>query len=67
MSIDTDGIPTETEQRLMDCIGDLLKRIDDLLTPSNGELSIHSYGQTPDWFVDAAFLSAYGKPTKKLA
>jgi hypothetical protein len=45
---------------MMRVIEQLLGRLDDLLEPPEGELSIHSHGQTPDWFVEAAFLSAFG-------
>ena len=41
-------------------ISDLLKRLDEALTLDDETgLSMHSYGQTPDWYVHAAWVSCY--------
>jgi hypothetical protein len=45
---------------LMRVVFDLLGRVDGLMAPPDGHLSMHTYGQTPDWFVEAAVLGAYG-------
>jgi hypothetical protein len=45
---------------LMRVVTDLLGRVDDLMAPPEGQLSMHTYGQSPDWFVEAAVLGAYG-------
>jgi hypothetical protein len=45
---------------LMRVVTDLLGRVDDLMTPVDGYLSMHTCGQSPDWFVEAAVLGAYG-------
>ena len=46
-------------EALKDCIANLLKIIDDM-SPE----SLHLQGQTPDWYVYAAYLSAFGKKHK---
>ena len=45
---------------LMRVVTDLLGKVDDLMAPSEGNISMHAYGQSPDWFVEAAFLGAFG-------
>lgn len=49
---------------MMDTIAKLLGIIDDLheaLNEQNGsDTSMHTYGQTPDWYVEAAYLSCFG-------
>ncbi len=56
MKIEATGRPDV--EALKNCIVSLLERIDDL----SGE-GMHWYGQTPDWYVDAAYLSCYGHPS----
>jgi hypothetical protein len=45
---------------LMRVVTDLLGKVDDLMAPPKGHISMHAYGQSPDWFVEAAFLGAFG-------
>ena len=40
-------------------LADILGRLDEALAPPAGELTMHTYGKTPDWFVEAAFEGAY--------
>ena len=41
-----------------DCVASLLARIDDTFEAENpGALTMHTYGQSPDWFVAAAMIS----------
>lgn len=42
-----------TREELQNCIGGLLGALDELLEKSSIG-SMHTYGQTPDWFVEAA-------------
>ena len=51
---------------LMRVANELLARIGDVMAPPNGELNMHSYGQTPAWFVEAAFLGTYGTLKDKI-
>ena len=46
-------------EALKDCIGNLLKIIDDMSSES-----LHLKGLTPDWYVYAAYLSTFGKKPK---
>lgn len=40
------------------CVASLLSRIDDEFEAANpGALTMHTYGQSPDWFVEAAAIS----------
>lgn len=48
---------------LQEQVGKLLSMLDDVdaaVVADTGGLSMHTYGQTPDWFVEAAFWSCYG-------
>lgn len=45
---------------MMDEVGFLLNFIDKLMEPEDGGVSMHAQGQTPDWFVRAAYISCYG-------
>lgn len=50
---------------LKECIGNLLVKIDEIhkeLTVYNSnEFPLHLNGNTPDWYIDAAYLSVYGR------
>jgi hypothetical protein len=52
------------KQGLRDQIGKLLGILDDWdkvrADEVNGGLTMHTYGQTPDWYVEAAFWCCYG-------
>ena len=50
----------QDKANLIRVTGDLLERLDDALAPQEGQLSMHTYGQSPDWFVEAATLACYG-------
>lgn len=53
----------ETNAILAQTVGELLTRVDDAYAPTDGGHSMHVYGQTPDWFVEAAYQACFGMPT----
>ena len=46
-------------QKTENIIGSILSKLDDALAPPEGHISMHAQGQTPDWFVEAAYESCY--------
>jgi hypothetical protein len=49
----------ERLQKTEDIIGSILNKLDDALSPSEGCISMHAQGQTPDWFVEAAYEACF--------